>query len=187
MARNKRTQDRDEKRAEIVATALKLFVDDGYDSTSIGKLASAAGITTNTIYWYFQDKDAVLVEVLNMLVAAAYSEYETAQTTTLTDRVLWLVGKLEKISELVNTVHARALVSDAVRIWHNNFHAAIDAILSYELAQQLARQASVTDTQLNALAKIWTFTIEGILSHQLSDVDKRAMCETLAQQLDAYR
>lgn len=187
MARNKRTQDRDEKRAEIVATALKLFVDDGYDSTSTSKLARAAGITTNTIYWYFQDKDAVLVEVLNTLAAAAYSEYETVELTTLADRALWLVDKLEKISELVNTVHARALVSDAVRVWHNNFHAALDAMLSYELAQQLAHRPSVADTQLNALAKIWTFTIEGMLSHRLCDADKRAICETLVQQLDVCR
>ena len=61
MARNKRPQAADEKRAEIVAAARRLFIDAGYSATSMSRLAKEAGVAPNTIYWYFGDKDDVLI------------------------------------------------------------------------------------------------------------------------------
>ena len=57
MPRNKRPQAADEKRGEIVSAARELFIHAGYDATSMGRLAVAAGVSANTIYWYFADKD----------------------------------------------------------------------------------------------------------------------------------
>ena len=42
----------------------------------MGRLAIAAGIAANTIYWYFADKDDVLVAVLNDVMAEAWTQYE---------------------------------------------------------------------------------------------------------------
>ncbi|WP_155771679.1 helix-turn-helix domain-containing protein, partial [Mycobacterium asiaticum] len=69
MARNKRPQAADEKRAEIVAAARRLFIDAGYDATSMSRLAKEAGVAPNTIYWYFGDKDDVLIAVLDSVMA----------------------------------------------------------------------------------------------------------------------
>ena len=57
MAQTKRGQDRAEKRDEIIAAARTLFIETGYEDTSISRLAAAAGVAPNTIYWYFKDKD----------------------------------------------------------------------------------------------------------------------------------
>ena len=64
MPRNRRPQDREEKRAEIVTAAAGLFTEAGYDATSMAKVAASAGVTTNTIYWYFKDKDALWVKLV---------------------------------------------------------------------------------------------------------------------------
>lgn len=69
MARNKRPQPADEKRAEIVAAARRLFVEDGYDATSMSRLAKEAEVAPNTIYWYFGNKDDVLIAVLTAVMA----------------------------------------------------------------------------------------------------------------------
>ena len=62
MARNKRIlQNPDEKKAEIIAIAHSLFLQCGYEETSMAKLAQQVGISPNTIYWYFKDKDEILV------------------------------------------------------------------------------------------------------------------------------
>lgn len=46
MARNKRIiQNTDEKKAEIIAAARMLFLEIGYDATSMSKLAATAKIT----------------------------------------------------------------------------------------------------------------------------------------------
>ncbi|PXW33935.1 UNVERIFIED_CONTAM: TetR family transcriptional regulator [Williamsia faeni] len=69
MARNNKPQPAGEKREEIVAAARALFLEDGYDSTSMNKLAKEAGVAANTIYWYFGDKDDVLVAVVSAVMA----------------------------------------------------------------------------------------------------------------------
>ncbi|MES2917128.1 MAG: helix-turn-helix domain-containing protein, partial [Pseudomonadota bacterium] len=75
MARTKREQERDAKRDEIVAAARRLFVDEGFDATAMSRLATAAGVAPNTIYWYFKDKDEVLVAVLDAEFSAGLAEY----------------------------------------------------------------------------------------------------------------
>jgi len=66
MARNKRIiQNTDEKKAEIIAAARMLFLEIGYDATSMSKLAATAKITPNKIYWYFKEKDEVLTKVIS--------------------------------------------------------------------------------------------------------------------------
>ena len=50
MSKNRRPKASQEKRAEIVTVARTLFVDAGYDATSMGRLAAAAGVASNTIY-----------------------------------------------------------------------------------------------------------------------------------------
>ena len=48
---------------EIIAAARTLFIETGYEDTSISRLAAAAGVAPNTIYWYFKDKDEARAKV----------------------------------------------------------------------------------------------------------------------------
>jgi AcrR family transcriptional regulator len=83
MARNKRPQPADEKRAEIVAAARRLFVEDGYDATSMSRLAKEAEVAPNTIYWYFGNKDDVLIAVLTAVMADGRAATRTSPANPL--------------------------------------------------------------------------------------------------------
>lgn len=48
------------RRAEILTAAKRLFVTDGYEYTTIRKIAAAVGLSSASLYVYFQDKDAIL-------------------------------------------------------------------------------------------------------------------------------
>ena len=133
MPRNKRPQAADEKRAEIVAAARELFVNAGYDATPMGRLATAAGVAANTIYWYFTDKDDVLLAVLNEVMAEAWTQYQSVAAEPLSVRVLWIVHQLQQMSRLVSTVHARAERSSGIAQWHDNFHFFTGSLLRAEL------------------------------------------------------
>ena len=122
MARNKRPQAADEKRAEIVAAARRLFIDDGYDATSMSRLAKDAGVAPNTIYWYFGDKDDVLIAVLTAVMADVWPLYQDVAGEPIAARLLWVVRQLTQMSRLVTTVHARVEHSPAIAEWHHNFH-----------------------------------------------------------------
>ncbi|MFL6105324.1 MAG: TetR/AcrR family transcriptional regulator, partial [Marmoricola sp.] len=75
MPRNRRPQDRDEKLAEIVSAASSLFSEAGFEQTSMARIAQAAGVTPNTIYWYVEDKDALLVAALDHLLGAGAEDF----------------------------------------------------------------------------------------------------------------
>ena len=65
MARNKRDIDRKDKQDEIIVIARALFLVQGYEATSMAQVARDAGVAPNTLYWYFTDKDDLLIAVLN--------------------------------------------------------------------------------------------------------------------------
>lgn len=52
------------KRRQILAGARKVFMDLGFDGTSMGEIARAAGVSKGTLYVYFADKSALFEAIL---------------------------------------------------------------------------------------------------------------------------
>lgn len=176
MARNKREQDKNSKRAEIVAAARRLFLEEGYEASSMTRIATAAGVAANTIYWYFADKDDVLVAVLDAEFADAMAAYLQHPFPDVTARMLWVVQQLMRVSRLVGTVHARVAASPVVAQWHDRFHAIAEGMVRTELQEQ-----GLAAARIDALVKIWVFTVEGLLAHPVSTDEQRRICDTLAR------
>ena len=174
MARNKRLQDRDEKREEIMAAARVLFLEVGYEATAMNRLAIAAGVAPNTIYWYFKDKDELLVAILNAELTERVNDYIQHPMPDPAERLLWVVDQLQLTHRLVSTVHSRLQVSAEVYSWHDRFHQMFESLLRLEL-----QQAGIAPERIEALTKIAIFTIEGLLTHQLPEAEKRAICAAL--------
>lgn len=175
MARNKRPQAADEKRAEIVVAARRLFIDAGYDATSMSRLAKEAGVAPNTIYWYFGDKDDVLIAVLDSVMADIWPQYQQVATEPIPARVLWVVRQLRQMSRLVTTVHSRVEHSASIAEWHRNFHLITGSMFRYEL-----ETAGVSTSTVEAEVMIGIFTVEGLLMHDLNETEQRTICDTLA-------
>ena len=168
MPRNRRPRDREEKSAEIVAAAAALFIDVGYEHTSLTSVASAAGVTTNTIYWYFDSKEALLVAVLDRLFAEALAGFEEQLDSPWVDRLGWVVGRLQKQAKLVTTVHTLAATSPVVGTWHDEFHAITNQILADGL-----RESGVPEQDVVPTTRLGVFAIEGMLMHPLPQAEQR--------------
>ena len=177
MPANRPRQDREEKRLELITTARRLFIEDGYEATPMSTLAKAAGVAGNTIYWYFGDKDDVLVAVLDAVLGDAMADYQQVAAQPLERQLLWVVDTLQQLRRLVATVHSRAVQSPAVDEWHTGFH-----LMAESLFRSALEQAGLTGPNVDAEVKIGVFTIEGLLSHGLDDADQQAICRRLAQQ-----
>ena len=67
MPRNRPERSREEKSAEIVAIAQRLFLEHGYDGATMAAIAREAGIATNVVHWYFATKDELFVAVMEAL------------------------------------------------------------------------------------------------------------------------
>lgn len=146
----------------------------------MGRLAEEAGIAANTIYWYFDDKDDVLVAVLDAELAEGWQAYQELPAKKVAARLLWLVERLRRASRLVSTVHARVALSERVNAWHDRFHEAVEAMIHGEL-----ERLDLPARQREAAVKICVFTVEGLLAHPLPPAKQRAICEALATYADA--
>jgi AcrR family transcriptional regulator len=173
MPANRRPVDRQAKRDEIVRVAAELFTDVGFEAAPMTQLAAAAGVTTNTVYWYFEDKDALLVAVLDLLLAEALQEYEQ-HDGPLHEQLQWAVSRLERFHKLVSVVHNRTASSSAVAAWHEQFHGLADAMLADGF-----RRAGVAESDLAAASRIGTLVVEGLLTHPQDEPARDAVLHLL--------
>ncbi len=177
MPKNRRPQPRDEKRAELVEAAAALFLERGYEQTSVGRIAQAAGVAPNTIYWYFDDKDALLVATADAFLQTALADYAEVTERPLVDQMAWLVDRLRPFKELVSTIHERASQSEHVAAWHTEFHAVVERLFEAQLPAPLnpaTREADVT---------IVAFTLEGLVTHDVGAEASRAVYEVLLERV----
>lgn len=174
MPRNRRPQDAESKRDEILDAATELFTRHGYEGTSLKAIASSAGVTANTIYWYFPDKDTLLVGVADRLVLAALTELSELEDEPLPAQLLWVVQRLRDYHQLVTAVHARAETSPPIDTWHRQFHDLADDILVEGF-----RQAGTPERDLDAKTQMAVLVVEGLITH-VHDADRtRAILDLL--------
>lgn len=168
MPRNHRNIDIEEKRGALVAIARRLVLAEGYDAMGMARVATEAGVAPNTLYWYFEDKDALLIAVLDSLVQAAYTEYTKIQAKPLNAQMSWLIAQFEGMSGLISAVHARVPASASVRAWHDQFHRTVEMTLATQLAERGLHEAEAA-----LAARVAMFVIEGLLSHRSSEPPTR--------------
>lgn len=81
----RRQRDKENLRRQILDAARGLFVTEGYEAVTLRKIASAIEYSPTTIYLYFADKDAILVELAEEGFGIL-TEYLT-RTRTITDPI----------------------------------------------------------------------------------------------------
>ncbi len=57
-------KDHDQKRAQILKSAARVFANEGFDRASMSLLAKECGISKANIYHYYDSKDAILYDIL---------------------------------------------------------------------------------------------------------------------------
>ena len=60
----RRSQQAEERREQLIDTALQVFAEKGWDATSIPDLARAAGVAQGLMYHYFSNKEELLQAVV---------------------------------------------------------------------------------------------------------------------------
>jgi len=58
------------RKQELIQIAYRLFVSRGYEHTSVDEIIEEAGIAKGTYYYYFQSKEQMLEEVIEMMLGA---------------------------------------------------------------------------------------------------------------------
>ena len=160
MPRNKRHVEREVKQQQIEVAATSLFIEKGYDATSMANIAQRADVATNTLYWYYENKDDLLVAVLNRLFSKGLSDYSLISEATIDRQLLWLLNEFEQARTLIALVHARIEHSPQLQLWHQQFHRILESIMVAQLVKQGLDQAAAEID-----ATVVSYVLEGLLSH----------------------
>lgn len=174
MPRNRRHIDKDEKKQYVISAARELFLTEGYHSTSMAKVAKAAGIAPNTIYWYFKNKDALFAEVINNLVSSHWQEYQDRAGYSLEENLQWGLEKLANYRALATPIHELMYQSEEIFQVHENFHRMARAAGVHALQREGMKQ-----TDAENLVAIWEHVLEGLLLHSADEEERTRVCDFL--------
>jgi TetR/AcrR family transcriptional regulator of autoinduction and epiphytic fitness len=107
----------DRKRQAIVQAAIEAFRAQGFDATSMDRIAADAGVSKRTVYNHFPSKDALFAEILVQLwsKAAALDEQAYAPTQPLRTQLLALMQQKLRMLEDEHFVDlARVAIAEAI-------------------------------------------------------------------------
>lgn len=160
MPKNKREIDHSVKKLAICTTAYNLFVEHGYEGTSMATIAEALGVSQNTLYWYFSNKDQLLMDVINARIHSVTQGYSLLRDGSVSGRLQWLLDQVHGSGALINVVHGRVSASPEVRQWHQGIH---QKMLAYFTERLVAR--GVPAEQADVIVQTAMFAFEGVATH----------------------
>lgn len=77
----------EERRSEILYTANQLFIEKGYDNTSISDILNKIGIAKGTLYYYFQLKEDIMNAIIDEVSITIFNHAnEIAENTIMHQR-----------------------------------------------------------------------------------------------------
>ena len=62
--RARSVEDKDLRRAQLIAAATQLFADADFDAVTIARVAARAGVAKGTAYLYFATKESLFLELV---------------------------------------------------------------------------------------------------------------------------
>ncbi|MGW7109709.1 TetR/AcrR family transcriptional regulator [Streptomyces xanthophaeus] len=75
-----------ERRRELLATAAEVFAAQGYNATTVRKIADAAGMLAGSLYYHFDSKESMLDEILSAFLTELWEGYDTVLAAGLGPR-----------------------------------------------------------------------------------------------------
>ncbi|MFD4757507.1 TetR/AcrR family transcriptional regulator [Streptomyces sp. NPDC058439] len=146
-----------ERRRELLDTAAEVFAAQGYNATTVRRIADAAGMLAGSLYYHFDSKESMIDEILSTFLAELWEGYDAVLAAGL--------GPRETIE---------ALVTESFR--EIDRHRAAVAIYQQE-SKHLATQPRfqyLVDSQ-QKFEKVWLGTLERGVADQAfrADLDIR--------------
>lgn len=141
-----RQRDGDSKRVAILETAARLFLERGYRSTSLRELAALLKITKPALYYYFQNKEQILIE--------CYRAGITSIEGLLDESSLDSGSGLERLQKYLH-VYATAIVS-------HDFGRCVAMLDDSELSSAARREVRTLKRRIDA-------SIRGHIEHGIAD------------------
>ncbi|WP_406097941.1 TetR/AcrR family transcriptional regulator [Streptomyces sp. NBC_01013] len=75
-----------ERRGELLATAAEVFAAQGYNATTVRRIADEAGMLAGSLYYHFDSKESMLDEILSTFLGELWEGYDAVLDARLGPR-----------------------------------------------------------------------------------------------------
>jgi AcrR family transcriptional regulator len=144
-------------RSRIVAAAVSLFAEQGFDATSVNQVVARAGVAKGALYHHFDSKDDLLYEVYRELVdrqlagldevVALKLDPAEAVRAIIRDMVVTTAARAQEATVFFRESHRLGDANQQrVRAARRRIHDAVSELV--RSAQQQGRFATVADPQM---------------------------------------
>lgn len=124
------SKDYDERKREIIDTSMKLFIEKGYEDTSVNYIIKTIGISKGAFYYYFNTKE----ELLDAIVLERTGRVMKSILPIVEDDSL---NAIEKINSLFsNAVRIKADMKEELQAIYRIFMDPRYMIIRYKLERQ---------------------------------------------------
>ncbi|MBT2386759.1 TetR/AcrR family transcriptional regulator [Streptomyces sp. ISL-11] len=65
-----------DRRRELLATAAEVFAEQGYNATTVRRIADEAGLLAGSLYYHFDSKESMLDEILSTFLDELWAGYD---------------------------------------------------------------------------------------------------------------
>ena len=164
MARG-RAKGYDEQREAILSRAGELFARQGYHAASMNQVAEACGLSKATLYHYYRDKDALLVQIADAHVSRLRALVAEVRALPLPPEAMFRELVRRIVEEYAGAQHAHRVLTEDVKFLNS---ADRDRILDKE-REVVAGFAAVVgalrpELARTALAKPMTMLLFGMIN-----------------------
>ncbi|MDD3050214.1 MAG: TetR/AcrR family transcriptional regulator [Candidatus Cloacimonetes bacterium] len=105
-----------EKKAAILSAALEIFNHFGYEKTSMNDIAAKAGVGKGSIYYYFESKEDIYIELMNAQLKDAMHHLEQLieNETEIIGKIRLLMGHVVEILNQKAPLFLQALNNSSI-------------------------------------------------------------------------
>jgi AcrR family transcriptional regulator len=89
--------EHEKRRKEILEKALDVFVEEGFENTTLQKIADKCGITRTTLYLYFKNKKEIFNYSIKLLLVKVEADIRHIQANSI-------LGYVEKIITILHNI-----------------------------------------------------------------------------------
>ena len=171
-------------REALVRAGMELFIERGYDQTTLAEIAEAAGVSTRTIFAYFPSKEDILFSELDELkdaLARAIAERPEGQDALEVVREFILSSQQTEKNELGAQLHFCITSDPTLRSHLRARIAQLEDVIAPAIASDLGTSANDARTQLVAASLTAAFNL---LAEQGASKARPWTPEELAAQVD---
>ncbi|RFU87152.1 TetR/AcrR family transcriptional regulator [Streptomyces triticagri] len=136
-----------ERRRQLLATAAEVFAAEGYNATTVRRIADAAGMLAGSLYYHFDSKESMLDEILSGFLDELWEGYDAVLAAALGPRETIEALVTESFREIDRHRAAVAIYQKESKhlVAHERFRYLADSQVKFEKAWLGTLERGVAD------------------------------------------